>query len=60
MKAGCLGPALLRPDHVGALLASVLEHETVEVFGIFGQNAYVSLRSLGKGGFIPRPDSRVA
>jgi proteasome lid subunit RPN8/RPN11 len=29
-----LGPALLRPDHVGALLASVLEHEAVEVFGI--------------------------
>lgn len=29
-----LGPAVLRPDHVCALLASVLEHEVVEVFGI--------------------------
>jgi DNA repair protein RadC len=29
-----LGPAVLRPNHVSALLASILEHEAVEVFGI--------------------------
>lgn len=29
-----LGPPVLRPNHVGALLASILEYEAVEVFGI--------------------------